>query len=73
MLRSMELEYSQVEELLTASDCARLADVVPETVRLWYRTGKLPAAFRTPTGIRLYRRTDIERFLAGRGHSDVAL
>jgi DNA-binding transcriptional MerR regulator len=54
-----------VDELLTTSDAARIAGVVPDTFRLWQRLGKVSEAFRTPTGIRLYRRHDIERLAEG--------
>lgn len=57
-----------VEELLTTADAARIAGVVPDTLRLWQRLGKITAAFRTPTGIRLYRRSDIERMVDVRAH-----
>lgn len=48
-------------ELLTTADLARIADVVPDTVRVWERAGKITPAFRTPSGISLYRREDAER------------
>jgi DNA-binding transcriptional MerR regulator len=50
-----------VDELLTTADAARIAGVVPDTFRLWQRLGRVSEAFRTPTGIRLYRRVDVER------------
>ena len=50
-----------VGELLTTADAARIAGVVPDTLRLWQRLGKIQPAFQTPSGIRLYRRDDVER------------
>jgi len=60
------LPHPAVDELLTTGDAARIAGVVPDTFRLWQRLGKVAAAFRTPTGIRLYRRTDVEQIAANR-------
>jgi DNA-binding transcriptional MerR regulator len=48
------------DELITTADAARIAGVVPDTFRLWQRLGKIACAYRTPTGIRLYRRADVE-------------
>ena len=47
-------------QLLTVGDVARELDVAPETIRLWERLGKLPAQ-RTTSGIRLFRREDVDR------------
>jgi DNA-binding transcriptional MerR regulator len=49
-------------EWLTVGDVARALDVAAETIRLWDRLGKLPATVRTESGIRLFRREDVERF-----------
>jgi hypothetical protein len=48
------------EELLTTASAALVATVVPDTVRLWRRLGKISPSFLTPTGIALYRRVDID-------------
>lgn len=48
-------------ELLTVGDVARELDVAPETIRLWERLGKLRAQ-RTVSGMRLFRRDDVEQF-----------
>jgi DNA-binding transcriptional MerR regulator len=48
-------------QLLTVGDVARELDVAAETIRLWERLGKLHAE-RTASGIRLFRRDDVERF-----------
>jgi hypothetical protein len=51
---------------LTICDVARLdGKVTPEAVRYWNRTGKLRAV-RTASGIRLFERGDVERFLKAR-------
>jgi len=52
-------------ELLTTADVARILDVVPATVRLMERDGRLPA-LKTPGGQRLFRRSDVERLAAAR-------
>ena len=54
-----------MEELITTAGVARICGVAPDTVRLWERTGKL-AATRTESGIRLFRREDVEREAARR-------
>jgi DNA-binding transcriptional MerR regulator len=48
-------------ELLTTASFAKITDVVPDTVRLWERRGKITPACKTPSGINLYRRADAER------------
>jgi DNA-binding transcriptional MerR regulator len=64
------------DELLTTASAARLAGVVPDTLRLWNRLGKIVPAFITPTGVRLYRRDQVERLVRERaarrdgGHAD---
>lgn len=47
-------------QFLTVGDVARRLDVAAETVRLWERLGKLQAE-RTASGMRLFRREDVER------------
>lgn len=54
------------EELLTTASLASIAGVVPDTVRLWRRLGKIAPAFLTPSGICLYRREDADRIRAAR-------
>lgn len=51
--------------LMITGEVARLGEVDSETVRYWERTGKLPA-IKTPTGRRLFRQEDVEKFLAQR-------
>lgn len=51
---------------LSSAEVARLANVTPETVRQWERTGKLPCT-RTASGMRLFAPADVERFLEERG------
>lgn len=56
-----------MRELLTAGDVAHLAsDVTPDTVRAWERAGKLPAAAKTPGGVRLFERAAVVLFLEQR-------
>lgn len=47
-------------DYLLTNGAARLLDVAPQTIRLWERTGKLPA-LRTESGVRLFSRCDVER------------
>lgn len=55
----------KAEELLTTGDVAVEARVVPETVRLWESSGRLPC-LRTRGGQRLFRRGDVDRLLEKR-------
>ncbi len=50
-----------MEKYLSTADAARVLDVTPATVRQMERRGKLVAASRTLSGIRLFRRADVER------------
>lgn len=52
-------------ELLTTADAARLLGVVPATVRQIERQGGL-AAKRTPSGVRLFDREEVERLVEER-------
>jgi DNA-binding transcriptional MerR regulator len=56
----------EVGELLTTASVALITGVVPATVRLWERTGKVTPAYRTPSGVCLYLREDAERLRAAR-------
>ena len=47
-------------DLMTVSDAAKILDVSAPTIRHWTTTGKL-RAFRTPRGVRLYQRADVEQ------------
>lgn len=63
----VEQQGDNESDLMTPQDVARFAHgaIGAATVRLWARTGKLPA-IRTASGRRLFRRTDVERVLADR-------
>lgn len=47
-------------DIVLTAEAARIAGVVPATIRWWEKTGRLPAE-RTSDGVRLYRRGDVER------------
>jgi DNA-binding transcriptional MerR regulator len=51
---------NHTHELLMASEAARLLGMSPENVRLLERKGRLRAK-KTPSGIRLFMRRDVER------------
>lgn len=55
-----------MERLLSPSDAARILGVVPATVRAMALSGRLPLATMTESGIRLFRREDVERLAAER-------
>jgi excisionase family DNA binding protein len=50
---------------LLTNEAAQLLKVSPETVRVWERTGVLPAV-KTAKGVRLFARADVERLAAER-------
>ncbi len=55
-----------MDRLLTPADAARVLGVVPATVRQMAISGKLPPAVMTESGMRLFRRSDVERLAAER-------
>lgn len=57
------------DDLLLPSDVAALAHVSPRAVVQWERDGKLPAQ-KTPGGVRLFKRSDVESFLAKRASKE---
>jgi excisionase family DNA binding protein len=54
-----------MDELLTPADAARILGVVPATVRQLALKGRLPA-LRTASGMRLFRREDVEQLREAR-------
>ena len=53
-------------DLLTTGDIAREAGVMRETVVAWIKRGHLKPWHRTQRGTRLFRRGDVEQYLAAR-------
>jgi len=53
------------DDLLLTSEVARLGEVSPECVRLWANADWIPY-LRTPSGVRLFRRGDVEHYLNDR-------
>lgn len=51
-------------ELLTVPEVAAAARVTDETIHRWAREGKLPFV-RLPSGIKRFRRDDVEAILRG--------
>jgi excisionase family DNA binding protein len=54
-----------MDDFLTTNAVAKLMNIAPDTVRFYERTGRL-VALRTTSGIRLFRREDVEDFIAKR-------
>lgn len=50
--------------LLTTGEVAEALSVGPDTVRRWAETGQL-SAIKLPSGVRRFRREDVERILQG--------
>lgn len=48
-------------KLLTSAGAARIADRVPDTIRHWARTGVLPVALQTSSGLRLFDADEVLR------------
>lgn len=53
-----------LQDYLTIRQAADMIGVSPSTLRAWDRAGKLRATRNPMNRYRLYRREDIERFLA---------
>jgi excisionase family DNA binding protein len=53
---------------VTVSEAARIAAVSADTIRRWEAAGRL-AARRTGTGVRIFRRADVERLAAARARA----
>jgi DNA-binding transcriptional MerR regulator len=58
-------EDSNAKVYLTTADVARRLDLVPATVRLLARAGRLPHTV-TASGVRLFRPEDVDLFAAER-------
>ncbi len=53
------------DEFMLSADVSRKTGAAAATVIWWERTGKLKA-LRTASGVRLFRRTDVEKLAAER-------
>ena len=58
--------------VLLTTDAARILDVAPDTVRALERRGVLSAQ-RTPSGVRLFARQDVERLAQERERSRASI
>lgn len=65
-----ESRVDESDHLLTPAEAARVLGVTPNTVTRWSRAGRI-SAIRTMGGHRRFRRSDIERALAGAIVGDV--
>jgi excisionase family DNA binding protein len=65
VVNALEAEAETMGVLLTPAEVAKMFGLTPETVRGWERRGLL-RAIKTPTGRRLFRARDVERFLSER-------
>lgn len=66
--KTEEVTMKYSEQLMTAYDVSRIADVSASTIRLWADTGKL-TAIRTAGGVRLFKRSDVETVVQRRKDS----
>jgi excisionase family DNA binding protein len=53
------------DDLLTVTDAAQVLSVSTETIRRYHKAGRLPAQ-RTPKGIHIFKRRDLEKLAAER-------
>jgi excisionase family DNA binding protein len=53
-------------EFLLTTEAAELIGVSPDTIRVWERCGRLPAAHKTSRNVRLFRREDCIRVAQNR-------
>lgn len=53
----------QSKPLMMVPEVAELFEVDPETVRVWVRSGKLPARKNPGGRVLMFRRADVERLL----------
>lgn len=57
------------EKFLTSADASRVLGLTPAAVRLIVNQGRLKVAAETESGIRLFRRADVERLARSRAKS----
>ena len=62
---------SPTDEVIAIGAAAEMLGVTVPTLRNWDRTGKL-TPIRLPSGVRRYRRADIEAILASDGNDEGA-
>lgn len=61
---------NKVNEYVKVAEAAEILGVAQNTVRAWAEKGVLPAKRNPANGYRLFRRTDLEKFLKQLGSSD---
>ena len=55
---------TKLNEYLKIAEAARILGVSQNTLRAWAETGKIPVRRNPANGYRLFRRTDLDTFLA---------
>jgi DNA-binding transcriptional MerR regulator len=59
------------DDLIRASEAARLLHVSPRTLARWSESGILPEPVRVGPGeLRYYYRSDVEKLLKGKGNAN---
>jgi DNA-binding transcriptional MerR regulator len=53
-------------QLLCVADVARLVGLTPAAIRSAARAGRIHVEARTPSGVRLFDRAEVQRFLSER-------
>jgi DNA-binding transcriptional MerR regulator len=54
------IQHESPDDLMTAGDAARILGLSADMVRVLARNGRLVAAVRSVSGVRMFRRADIE-------------
>ena len=55
---------SKLNEYVKVAEAAKILGVSQNTLRSWAEAGKIPMHKNPANGYRLFRRTDLDRFLA---------
>jgi excisionase family DNA binding protein len=55
---------TKLNEYVKIAEAARILGVSQNTLRAWAETGKIPVRRNPANGYRLFRRTDLDTFLA---------
>ena len=55
---------TKLSEFVKTAEAAEILGVSPNTLRAWAKAGKIPVRRNPANGYRLFKRADLEKFLA---------